>query len=184
MSHAQVVVDVVHTPDAERAAVTGADAVTFTFSANPGQPLRPLAKVASGGELSRLSLALEVVVQETGGPGTLIFDEVDTGVGGAVAEAVGRQLRRLGSTRQVLCVTHQPQVAALGHAQVAISKIVTDGQTRTGARLLDAAGREIEIARMAGGADISEATRALARDLLGRGQVTTPVCNSARKKSA
>ena len=96
----------------KRPSATGEDELCFDFSANPGQPPRPLAKVASGGELSRVSLALQVVAQQDGGAPTMIFDEVDAGIGGGVAEAVGRQLRALGDKRQVLCVTHLGQVAA------------------------------------------------------------------------
>jgi len=91
---------------------TGIDTIEFLVSANPGQPLRPLNKVASGGELSRISLAIQVITANSGRIPTLIFDEVDTGIGGGVAEVVGRQLRTLGEARQVLCVTHLPQVAA------------------------------------------------------------------------
>jgi DNA repair protein RecN (Recombination protein N) len=102
--------------------------VEFQVSANPGQPLRPLAKVASGGELSRISLAIQVITAHAARIPTLIFDEVDTGIGGGVAEVVGRQLRALGGNRQVLCVTHLPQVAAQAHQQFKVEK-QTDGES-------------------------------------------------------
>lgn len=144
----------------------GSERVEFLVSANPGQPLRPLRKVASGGELSRISLAIEVATQGQDAAATLVFDEVDAGIGGAVAAAVGAKLRALGATRQVLCVTHQPQVAAAGHAQYRVSKAAQDGITRSSVQALDAAGRVEEIARMLGGADVSPEARAAARKLL------------------
>ncbi|MCL6620374.1 MAG: DNA repair protein RecN [Thermomonas hydrothermalis] len=144
----------------------GSERVEFLVSANPGQPLRPLRKVASGGELSRISLAIEVATQGQDAAATLVFDEVDAGIGGAVAAAVGAKLRALGATRQVLCVTHQPQVAAAGHAQYRVSKAAQDGITRSSVQALDAAGRVEEIARMVGGADVSPEARAAARKLL------------------
>ncbi|SHE99344.1 DNA repair protein RecN [Thermomonas hydrothermalis] len=144
----------------------GSERVEFLVSANPGQPLRPLRKVASGGELSRISLAIEVATQGQDAAATLVFDEVDAGIGGAVAAAVGAKLRALGATRQVLCVTHQPQVAAAGHAQYRVSKAAQDGITRSSVQALDAAGRVEEIARMVGGADISPEARAAAKKLL------------------
>lgn len=144
----------------------GRERAEFLVSANPGQPLRPLRKVASGGELSRISLAIEVATQGQDAAATLVFDEVDAGIGGAVAAAVGAKLRALGATRQVLCVTHQPQVAAAGHAQYRVSKAAQDGITRSSVQALDAAGRVEEIARMVGGADISPEARAAAKKLL------------------
>ncbi|MFZ5605916.1 MAG: DNA repair protein RecN [Pseudomonadota bacterium] len=144
----------------------GRERVEFLVSANPGQPPRPLRKVASGGELSRISLAIEVATQGQDAAATLVFDEVDAGIGGAVAAAVGAKLRALGATRQVLCVTHQPQVAAAGHAQYRVSKAAKDGITQSSVVALDAAGRIDEIARMLGGADVSKEARAAARKLL------------------
>jgi DNA repair protein RecN (Recombination protein N) len=155
----------------------GDDAVRFEFSANPGQSLRPLAKVASGGELSRISLALHVVLRSEGhsgddhagtGAGTMIFDEVDAGIGGTAAEIVGRQLRLLGDRQQVLCVTHLPQVAAQGQLHFGIRKDLRDGQTFTRVETLDAGGRASELSRMLGGSADTPATRALAEDLLDR----------------
>jgi DNA repair protein RecN (Recombination protein N) len=157
----------------ERYASTGVDTVRFDFSANPGQAPRPLAKVASGGELSRISLALQVslrAAEEAAGSGadTMIFDEVDAGIGGPTAEIVGRQLRLLGRRRQVLCVTHLAQVAAQAQTQFGIAKDIIDGNTATRVSTLGSAGRVDELARMLGGADISPATQTLARDLLKR----------------
>ncbi|MFN7183734.1 MAG: DNA repair protein RecN [Thermomonas haemolytica] len=149
------------TPDPQ-----GRERVEFLVSANPGQPPRPLRKVASGGELSRISLAIEVATQGQDAAATLVFDEVDAGIGGAVAAAVGAKLRALGATKQVLCVTHQPQVAAAGHAQYRVSKAAKDGITQSAVVALDAAGRVDEIARMLGGADVSKEARAAAKKLL------------------
>jgi DNA repair protein RecN (Recombination protein N) len=144
----------------------GAERAEFLVSANPGQPPRPLRKVASGGELSRISLAIEVATQGQDAVATMVFDEVDAGIGGAVAAAVGAKLRQLGSERQVLCVTHQPQVAAAGHAQYRVSKAAQDGITQSAVTALNSAGRVDEIARMLGGAEISKEARAAAKRLL------------------
>jgi DNA repair protein RecN (Recombination protein N) len=144
----------------------GADEVRFDFSANPGQPMRPLAKVASGGELSRLSLALQAVTLARGSAACMIFDEVDAGIGGGTAEIVGRKLRELGTGRQVLCVTHQAQVAALAHRQFAIRKEVKGGQTFTRVSALDSKQRVEELARMQGGVEVTSAALSHARELL------------------
>ncbi|GAB1407438.1 DNA repair protein RecN [Thermomonas brevis] len=144
----------------------GAERVELLVSANAGQPPRPLRKVASGGELSRISLAIEVATLGLDAVPTMVFDEVDAGIGGAVAAAVGAKLRELGAPRQVLCVTHQPQVAAAGHAQYRVSKAAKDGMTQSSVALLDAAGRIDEIARMLGGATITAEARAAAAKLL------------------
>lgn len=144
----------------------GAERAEFLVSANLGQPPRPLRKVASGGELSRISLAIEVAAQGQDAVPTMVFDEVDAGIGGAVAAAVGAKLRALGASKQVLCVTHQPQVAAAGHAQYRVSKAAQDGITQSSVAALDTAGRVDEIARMVGGADVSKEARAAAKKLL------------------
>ena len=149
------------TPD-----VQGAERIEFLVSANAGQPPRPLRKVASGGELSRVSLAIEVATLGLDAVPTMVFDEVDSGIGGAVAAAVGAKLRALGAPRQVLCVTHQPQVAAAGHAQYRVSKAAADGMTQSSVVLLDADGRIGEIARMLGGAEVTDEARAAAKELL------------------
>jgi DNA repair protein RecN (Recombination protein N) len=145
---------------------SGADEVEFMVSANPGQPPRPLRKVASGGELSRIGLALEVAALGSDDVATMVFDEVDAGIGGAVAEVLGRKLRELGQARQVLCVTHLAQVAAQAHRHFAVRKEVRDGRARTAITALDLSGRRDEIARMLGGLEITDRTRALAGDML------------------
>ncbi len=157
----------VTTGDAEQIGGGGLDSIAFQVSANPGQPLRPLAKVASGGELSRISLAIQVATAEVGRIPTLVFDEVDVGIGGGVAEIVGRLLRRLGEARQVLCVTHLPQVAAQANQQLKVQKQAVDGETFTEIESLAAAQRVDEIARMLGGTEITATTRAHAREMLG-----------------
>jgi DNA repair protein RecN (Recombination protein N) len=146
----------------------GLERVEFLVSANPGQPPKPLAKVASGGELSRISLALQVVTAAVGRIPTLIFDEVDVGVGGRVAEIVGQQLRALGKSRQVLCITHLAQVAALGEAHLSVAKHTEAGTTLADVKTLDENARVQEIARMIGGIEISKQTLAHAQDMLAR----------------
>ncbi len=148
-------------PDAQ-----GAERAEFLVTANAGQPPRPLRKVASGGELSRISLAIEVAALGMDAVQTMVFDEVDSGIGGGVAGIVGRKLRDLGSKRQVLCVTHLPQVAAQGHAHYRVSKAESAGMTQSSVRLLDDAGRQEELARMLGGIEVSREARAAARRLL------------------
>jgi len=150
----------------ERASAAGLERIDFLVSANPGQPLQALARVASGGELSRISLAIQVATAECASVPTLVFDEVDVGIGGGVAEIVGRLLRQLGARRQVLCVTHLPQVAAQAHRQLRVRKETLDGQTHTRIEPLDAEARVEEIARMLGGTRITERTRDHAREML------------------
>lgn len=162
--------DIVLNPLGDNPGPAGLESVEFQVSANPGQPLRPLSKVASGGELSRISLAIQVITAGQEGIPTLIFDEVDVGVGGGVAEMVGRQLRRLGDSRQVLCVTHQPQVAAQGHQHFQISKQSKGEATRTEVKMLDGEKRVAEIARMSGGVTITEQTLDHARELIAQAQ--------------
>jgi DNA repair protein RecN (Recombination protein N) len=140
--------------------------VEFLVSANPGQPPRPLARVASGGELSRISLALQVAAVQAAHLPCLVFDEVDAGVGGAVAEMVGRQLKALATQGQVLCVTHLPQVAAQADRQLRVSKHVAAGSTHTRIEALDDATRVEELARMLGGATITSRTRDHALEML------------------
>ncbi len=145
---------------------SGTEQVEFLVSANPGQPPRTLRKVASGGELSRIALAIEVAALGMDAVPTMVFDEVDSGIGGAVAEVVGRKLRILGAERQVLCVTHLPQVAAQAHHHVRVSKDSDGTTTRSAVRQLDEAARVDEIARMLGGIEISRETRANAKQML------------------
>jgi DNA repair protein RecN (Recombination protein N) len=144
----------------------GTDRVEFLVTANPGQPLKPVAKVASGGELSRISLAVQVAAAHRHGRTCMIFDEVDAGVGGGVAEIVGRQLRELGDRGQVLCVTHLAQVASQAHRQLRVAKL-TDGRTsRTTVTALGADERVEELARMLGGVEITKKAREHAREML------------------
>jgi DNA repair protein RecN (Recombination protein N) len=144
----------------------GTDDIEFLVSANPGHPPRPLAKVASGGELSRISLALQVATLNATHLPCLIFDEVDAGVGGAVAEMVGRQLKALAVSRQVLCVTHLAQVAAQADRQLRVSKRTTGRAIGTVVHTLERAERIEEVARMLGGAEITDRTREHAREML------------------
>lgn len=144
----------------------GLDMVTFLISTNPGTAPGPLNKIASGGEMARFMLALKVVTQEAEATPTLIFDEVDTGVGGAVAEAIGLRLRRLGQQAQVFAVTHSPQVAAKGHMHLRIAKQIANDTTRTHVELLDMDARTEEIARMLSGSTVTSEARAAAQNLL------------------
>ena len=146
----------------------GAERVEFLVAANAGQPPRPLRKVASGGELSRISLAIEVAALDLDAVPTMVFDEVDSGIGGAVADIVGQKLRALGEKRQVLCVTHLPQVASKGHAHYRVSKAPVEGMTQSAVEKLDTKAREEELARMLGGVEVSKEARAAARKLLAR----------------
>ncbi|MBL6766796.1 MAG: DNA repair protein RecN [Candidatus Micropelagos sp.] len=149
---------------------TGIDSVQFMASTNPGMPAGPISKIASGGELARFMLALKVALAEASDPLTMIFDEVDAGVGGAVAEAVGSRLKLLAENGQVLVVTHSPQVAACGNHHWLISKSIDDESTMTRVEELSTQNREEEIARMLAGASVTEEARAAAVRLLG-GQV-------------
>ncbi|MBA3895718.1 MAG: DNA repair protein RecN, partial [Sphingomonadaceae bacterium] len=144
----------------------GADRVEFEVSTNSGAPFGPLARIASGGELSRFILALKVALAEEGGAATMIFDEVDRGVGGAVASAIGERLARLADGRQVLVVTHSPQVAARGSEHLLITKNHDGLVTRTNLKLLDAEARREEIARMLSGAEVTDEARAQASRLV------------------
>ncbi|HET7587452.1 MAG TPA: DNA repair protein RecN [Gammaproteobacteria bacterium] len=144
----------------------GLDRIVFMVSANPGHPLRPLAKVASGGELSRIALAIQVIAARAGALPSLVFDEVDTGVGGGVAEIVGRKLRSLGEARQVLCVTHLPQVASQAHRHFRVDKQTEKAATRTTIAPLDQDERVEELARMLGGVKITDTTRKHAREMI------------------
>ena len=146
----------------------GLEDISFLVSGHPGSTPRPIGKVASGGELSRIALAIAVTTSELGTAQTLIFDEVDAGVGGAVAETVGRLMNQLGRDRQVLAVTHLPQVAACADHHLVVAKRQVEGRTQSGVTLLAGAAREKEIARMLGGEKVSQTTLAHAREMLGR----------------
>ncbi|MDR4479143.1 MAG: DNA repair protein RecN [Nitrospira sp.] len=145
----------------------GQNTVEFVFSANPGEPLKPLAKVASGGELSRVMLALKTILAESDRVPVLIFDEVDAGVGGAVAEVMGRRLRDLSRHHQVLCVTHLPQVGSQAHAHYVVEKQVHQQRTVTLVRLLTERERKEEVARMLAGVTVTKNARAAAAEMIG-----------------
>ena len=146
----------------------GADKVEILLSANPGEPPQSLAKIASGGELSRFMLAVKRVIADRDSVGTYIFDEVDTGVGGPTAEAIGRKLRSVSAQRQALCITHLPQIAAMGDAHLRVEKRIEGDRTFSQVVTLEDDARTEELARMVGGATVTETTRALARELLSR----------------
>ncbi|MGC9403877.1 DNA repair protein RecN [Vibrio genomosp. F10] len=144
----------------------GMDAICFLVSTNPGQPLQPIAKVASGGELSRISLAIQVITAQKVETPSLIFDEVDVGISGPTAAVVGRMLRTLGQSTQVLCVTHLPQVAGCGHQQLFVAKATKSGKTETKMHQLNGDERIAELARLLGGSAITQSTLANAKELL------------------
>jgi len=152
--------------DDDRPRLYGLDQIEFLVSANPGLPPRPLAKVASGGELSRISLAIQVATSSDKTVPTMIFDEVDSGIGGGIAEIVGRRLRDLSAKRQVLCVTHLPQVAAQAHQHLFVAKHQESAVTTSTVRMLEKKERINEIARMLGGVQITEHTLAHAQEML------------------
>jgi DNA repair protein RecN (Recombination protein N) len=151
---------------ADRWGPEGMDRVEYLIATNPGAPFAPLMKIASGGELSRFILALKVALAEEGGAATIIFDEIDRGVGGAVAAAIGERLARLAGGKQLLAVTHSPQVAAKGEGHYHIAKASDGTVTRTSVRLLGTEERREEIARMLSGAEVTEEARAQAERLL------------------
>ena len=155
-------------PEAD-ARAHGLDRIEYRISANPGQPPMPLAKVASGGELSRMSLAIQVIASDGSAIPTMVFDEVDSGVGGGVAEMVGRRLKELAASRQVLCVTHLPQLASLADRHFRVSKATDGKSTRTAVASLSAGERVEELARMLGGLKITRKTRAHAEEMLKSG---------------
>jgi len=165
----------------EHGGAAGLEQVEFLVAGHAGVSPRPLAKVASGGELARISLAISVIASEASPTPTLIFDEVDSGIGGAVAEVVGRRLRELGTRRQVLCVTHLPQVAALANHHIQVAKQTVAGSTRSDLLVLDATDRVDEIARMLGGASLTDTTRRHADEMLAAGRAHPAPAPSARK---
>ncbi|BCL70796.1 DNA repair protein RecN [Vibrio nigripulchritudo] len=164
MEKAKFCIDVVR--DENHASPLGIDQVTFLVSTNPGQPLQPIAKVASGGELSRISLAIQVITAQKVDTPSLIFDEVDVGISGPTAAVVGKMLRKLGESTQVLCVTHLPQVAGCGHQQLFVAKNTKGGKTETKMNSLDQDQRVAELARLLGGSQITDSTLANAKELL------------------
>lgn len=173
LPHARIAFEV--TTDADtRPGPAGFDHVELLFSPNPGEPARPLARIASGGELSRVMLALKCALQTRDRVDLLVFDEVDSGIGGAVAQAVGERLRSLAEHRQVICVTHLPMIAALARQHFAVSKHVAAGRTITRIEPLAEAARVDELARMLAGDRASETTRRQARELLSPGVARLP----------
>ena len=162
----------------------GLDDVEFRVATHPKQPLAPLSRVASGGELSRIALAIQVVASEVGQVPTLVFDEVDSGIGGAVAATVGELLQKLGSDRQVLCVTHLPQVAACADAHFRVTKTGAGDGVRSELAQLSAAERVEELARMLGGATITAKTRAHAREMRDSGLRSPEPSRPANRRKA
>jgi DNA repair protein RecN (Recombination protein N) len=153
---------------------SGADQVRFMFAPNPGDPPRPLAKIASGGELSRVMLAVKQALARTDRVLTYVFDEVDAGLGGGAAETVGRKLKKIAGDRQVIVITHLPQVAAFADAHVRVTKTTERGKTRVAIEALDEADRAAELARMLGGANPSAEARAHAAEMLRRARAGEP----------
>jgi DNA repair protein RecN (Recombination protein N) len=144
----------------------GMDRVEFLLSANPGEPVKPLARIASGGETSRVMLALKSILSSVDKVSTLIFDEIDIGIGGRVAESVGKKLRKVADYRQVICVTHLPQIAVYGRNHYAVRKETRGKKTYTSIDALEQKARVAEIARMLGGEEITEATVNAAKEML------------------
>ena len=171
-------------PSEDRWTARGTDVAQFFVSPNPGEDMRPLARIVSGGELSRMMLALKTLAT-TDSPGkTLVFDEVDSGIGGRVADVVGQRLQTLGRTYQVLCITHLPQIASCGHSQYQVSKFERNGRTQTTVAPLAGEARVDELARMMAGLVVTDGTRASAREMLGArlGESESVVKGERRKR--
>ena len=145
---------------------SGMDRIEFMISPNPGEPLRPLANIASGGEISRIMLALKAISMDIEGVDSMVFDEIDTGVSGRMAQTVGEKMCLIAKNRQVLCITHLPQIAALGDAHFMVEKIASDDHTETHVRRLDHEGRVHELSRLVGGAADSESSLSHADHML------------------
>jgi DNA repair protein RecN (Recombination protein N) len=152
--------------DLEAVHASGRDQVEFLFSANPGEPAKPLARIASGGELSRLMLAMKCLLARRDQVETVIFDEIDAGIGGKAAEAVARKIVELATHHQVICITHLPQIAAWADAHFMVSKSVVGGRTLSAISALDPEERVLELARMLGGTSRTPQTIAYARELI------------------
>lgn len=170
MPEGRIAIDIETLPQ-EKAGANGINRIEFLVTANPGQAPKSLIKVASGGELSRISLALQVATARCSGTPILIFDEVDVGIGGGTAEIVGKLLRQLGEYRQVLCVTHLPQVAAQGHNHLQVTKTGENGTVKTEVITLSGEPRIAEIARMLGGIKMTDQTLAHAREMISHSQI-------------
>jgi DNA repair protein RecN (Recombination protein N) len=185
MPKSRVEIRAAPTDDSSAWTARGIDEVEFFLSPNPGEEVRPLARIASGGELSRVMLALRTVAVSDEAPRTLIFDEVDAGIGGAAADAVGARLQALGARHQVLCITHLPQIAAHGDVQFSIDKCVRGGRTVTTVARVDGDARDLELARMIGGAALTEPVVASAREMrLTRGRREEKAGKGRRGKNA
>ena len=164
MPHGQFTIDVKF--DEHHLGADGADRIEFRVTTNPGQPMQPIAKVASGGELSRIALAIQVITARKMETPALIFDEVDVGISGPTAAVVGKLLRQLGESTQVMCVTHLPQVAGYGHQHYFVSKETDGAMTETHMQSLDKKARLQELARLLGGSEVTRNTLANAKELL------------------
>ncbi|MFH8132826.1 DNA repair protein RecN [Pantoea osteomyelitidis] len=164
MPHGRLTIDVAFNPD--QLTADGANRIDFRVTTNPGQPLQPLGKVASGGELSRIALAIQVITAQKMETPAMIFDEVDVGISGPTAAVVGKMLRQLGESTQVMCVTHLPQVAGCGHQHFFVSKETDGAMTETHMQPLDKRARLQELARLLGGSEVTRNTLANAKELL------------------
>ena len=155
---------------APKLTATGSNAVRFLISANPGEPPKPISEIASGGELSRIMLALKVALSDKELTPSLVFDEIDTGISGKTSQKIGFKLRQISACTQVFCVTHSAQLASCGHHHLKISKTEVGGRNQTTVEELEDAGRVEELARIMGGIHVTETVRASARELLADGQ--------------
>jgi DNA repair protein RecN (Recombination protein N) len=164
---------IVHDNACEGLSALGMDTVEFYISTNQGEEPKPLSRIASGGEISRIVLALKKIIAHNYKVPTLLFDEVDAGIGGAVADSVGRKLTEISSSHQVLCITHLPQIACFGTQHLSVQKQAKKGRTLTSVSQLDSEGRVSELSRMLGGMKISDATRKHALEMLSGAQQST-----------
>jgi len=161
----------------------GGDEVEFHLAANAGEDPKPLARIASGGELSRIVLALKNALSRTGSVGTMVFDEVDSGIGGATAEIVGRKLKAISADAQVICITHLPQIACFGGRHLRVLKSVRDGRTSTEVEKLDDEQKIYEISRMLGGVELTDTARDHARRMIETAALADSGGNKHVKKS-
>jgi DNA repair protein RecN (Recombination protein N) len=186
MADAQFGVDMTQVSDVnsgeQQLTAKGADIVEFRLSANKGEVLKPLTRIASGGELSRIILAMKKALAKTGSVSTIIFDEVDSGIGGAVAEVVGEKLKEVSRHHQVICITHLPQIACFGDSHYLVSKSVSADRTNSRVELLSESQRECEIARMLGGRELTQKTAEHAREMLMKRNPEKPAKNDGHKK--
>ena len=155
-----------HFEELPECTASGKDKAVFYISTNVGEKSGPLSEVASGGEMSRVLLAIKTVVSQKGGTPTLVFDEIDTGISGITAQKVGNMMKKLASTHQIISITHLPQIAAQAETAFVIEKVIDNSRTFTGIRKLDDEGRVLEIARLLGGENITESVMDAAREML------------------